>query len=167
MEDINDKITDDPSEKCTGLRKVSLRVHFITKKTSVRLQLASMFLRGKRRNIRTHDVQQCGDAPCIKVCPNRRHAPHDRRGVVDWDTKKCIRCRMCTQACPFGNAVYDVLTNRYSNVMNAKVILPVYACCQNKALDFYREIPYQHVQVLKAFASKFKEDFPGGKIMNG
>jgi len=51
--------------------------------------------------------QQCEDAPCVAVCPTG--AMHDDLTMnrVAWDEVKCIGCRMCTLACPFGAVVFD------------------------------------------------------------
>ena len=54
--------------------------------------------------------QQCDSASCMKVCPTG--ALHRAKGelLVEYTQEKCIGCRMCTIACPFGNAVYDAAT---------------------------------------------------------
>ena len=44
---------------------------------------------------------QCENAPCTKVCPVGA-TYHDREGVVLVDQDRCIGCRMCMAACPYG-----------------------------------------------------------------
>jgi carbon-monoxide dehydrogenase iron sulfur subunit len=51
--------------------------------------------------------QQCGDAPCVSVCPTGAMHQDVDLGYVVWDSDRCIRCKMCTQACPFGDALYS------------------------------------------------------------
>jgi len=46
---------------------------------------------------------QCKTAPCEEVCPV--NALYQADGVVKLDTEKCISCRKCVEACPFG-AIY-------------------------------------------------------------
>ena len=56
--------------------------------------------------------EQCTDAPCIPVCPT--NAMHNDPGGnrVGWDEAKCIGCRVCTLACPFGAVVFEASHNR-------------------------------------------------------
>lgn len=48
---------------------------------------------------------QCGDAPCVDVCPtgSLTKAPDS----VNHDDETCIGCRMCMLGCPFGVISYD------------------------------------------------------------
>jgi len=51
--------------------------------------------------------QHCQDAPCMAVCPREaiyRDCELDRVMV---DYERCISCRMCSVACPFGAIGFD------------------------------------------------------------
>jgi Fe-S-cluster-containing dehydrogenase component/formate-dependent nitrite reductase membrane component NrfD len=46
----------------------------------------------------------CADAPCVTICPTQ--ALFTRKdGIVDFDGRRCIGCKACTQACPY-DAIY-------------------------------------------------------------
>ncbi len=44
---------------------------------------------------------QCENAPCVNVCPVGA-SYHDAAGVVLVDHNRCIGCRLCMAACPYG-----------------------------------------------------------------
>lgn len=52
--------------------------------------------------------QQCEDAPCAAVCPVRAITRDEELGINVIDHDKCIVCKMCVLACPFGAMKYDV-----------------------------------------------------------
>lgn len=50
---------------------------------------------------------QCEDAWCVEICPNYALQKNRKTGVVSVDESRCVGCRMCIQACPFGAMGYD------------------------------------------------------------
>lgn len=53
---------------------------------------------------------QCGNPPCVQVCPVGATFTTDD-GVVLVDEDYCIGCRYCIQACPYGARYLDPVTN--------------------------------------------------------
>jgi len=50
---------------------------------------------------------QCEDAWCVNICPNAALSKDRITGVVSVDEARCVGCRMCIQACPFGAMGFD------------------------------------------------------------
>ena len=53
----------------------------------------------------------CQDPACVAVCPTGAMY-QDEKGRVLWDSSKCIGCRYCVEACPYGVPVFDFDTER-------------------------------------------------------
>ena len=50
---------------------------------------------------------QCGDPACAAICPTGALVRNEATGAIDMDRDRCISCRMCVAACPFGNMLWD------------------------------------------------------------
>jgi carbon-monoxide dehydrogenase iron sulfur subunit len=50
---------------------------------------------------------QCDTAACVAVCPTQALARNEHTGAIDMLRSRCISCRMCVAACPFGNMLWD------------------------------------------------------------
>lgn len=51
--------------------------------------------------------QQCEDPPCLAACPNEAIFRDDVPDRVVINHQKCVGCRMCVSACPFGAMGFD------------------------------------------------------------
>ncbi|MEW5722749.1 MAG: 4Fe-4S dicluster domain-containing protein [Thermodesulfobacteriota bacterium] len=54
---------------------------------------------------------QCEDPWCVKVCPSGaltiQRDPSGEARIIAVDKERCVGCRMCTLACPFGCIVVN------------------------------------------------------------
>jgi len=46
--------------------------------------------------------QHCDEPACVMACPTGAIHRNGESGPVLYDDERCIGCRMCVQACPFG-----------------------------------------------------------------
>lgn len=51
--------------------------------------------------------QQCEEPVCLKVCPAGAITRNETTLAVEIDGKRCIGCKMCVMACPFGAPVFE------------------------------------------------------------
>lgn len=102
----------------------------------------------------------CEDAACMKVCPVSAIS-RDMFGAVTIDENKCVRCKMCTGACPLGNVFYSDI---------AKKIIKCDLCggnpqcvriCPTGAIK-YEEGNAANISKKKIVAAKFKDLFAEG-----
>ena len=99
--------------------------------------------------------QQCNDAPCIPVCTPHAMQRDPATGWVNLDEGKCIGCKMCVQACPFGNAVWDSLQRQ---ILKCDLCGGDPACakfCPTEALQWVDDLVATRSRK-RSFAAKFK-----------
>ncbi|MBI5121198.1 MAG: hydrogenase 2 operon protein HybA [Rhodospirillales bacterium] len=68
----------------------------------------------------------CVDPSCVSACPVTAMSKDPETGIVGYDPDKCIGCRYCVAACPFGvpRFQYDTATPRIQKCQLCKHLLP-------------------------------------------
>lgn len=102
--------------------------------------------------------QQCDDAPCVNVCPTQALTQDKESMMVHYDKDKCIGCRMCVLACPFGNATYDGVTGAILKCDNCGGDPACVAYCPTQAIEFVDDDKSTRSRK-RAYAAKLKAAF--------
>ena len=100
---------------------------------------------------------QCEEAHCMDVCTVNAITKDEKTGLVSVDHDKCIGCKMCVSACPFGNMTYSP---RLKEVIKCDLCEGTPQCvdiCDFGALEF-KELD-SSLQKRKYIAKQFKETF--------
>ena len=99
--------------KCTGCRTCelvcSIKNEGIVNPVLSRIRIIS----DKYQGLRIPMVcQQCQEAVCVSVCPVGALRRDNELGIVKLNEDKCIGCKSCVLACPFGGAAINPLSGK-------------------------------------------------------
>jgi Fe-S-cluster-containing dehydrogenase component len=62
----------------------------------------------------------CENPPCVRACPTQATFKRESDGIVMMDFHRCIGCRFCMAACPYGSRSFNFVDPR--NGLNDKEI---------------------------------------------
>jgi Fe-S-cluster-containing hydrogenase component 2 len=100
---------------------------------------------------------QCEDPHCMTVCTVNAISKDEKTGLVKVDHDKCIGCKMCVSACPFGNMTYSPRLKQVIKCDLCEGTPQCVAICDTGALEF-KELD-GFLKKKKYIAGQFKEAF--------
>lgn len=144
-------------EKCTGCRNCELACAFSHDGANIRLRTTRVHVYSWEREGFSVPLmcQQCDNAACMAVCPTGALTREGPGSVVNWDTNKCIRCRMCTLACPFGCIAYDAASSSILKCDQCGGSPSCAKACPVEALEWVDDNVATYSRK-KAYSAKFK-----------
>jgi len=99
---------------------------------------------------------QCEDAACMSVCKTGALNRPGNTGVVNIDPEKCIGCKMCVMACPFGNITFSRTAKTAIKCDQCKGEPLCAEFCPTKAIE-YLPADTAVINRKKAFSAKMKQ----------
>jgi carbon-monoxide dehydrogenase iron sulfur subunit len=142
-------------EKCTGCRECELvcavQHEGVSNPARSRIKIIKMEWEGKYIPV---TCQQCESAPCMAICPVKAISRDQNlnRVLVNYD--KCIGCRMCVTACPFGAMSFNGLTQKVMKCDFCDGDPQCVRFCETKAVRYAEPIE-QSLDKQVAIADKF------------
>ncbi len=98
------------TERCIGCRSCETACKQENGVSEGRYRIKVLWLspKGDRRlHFITMPCMHCGQPACAASCPVKAIAKRKEDGIVLIDKKKCIGCRYCVHACPYGAINFD------------------------------------------------------------
>jgi Fe-S-cluster-containing hydrogenase component 2 len=148
-------------EKCTGCRTCELVCSFYKIDEFNPKDAAISILSYDEAGLQVPMVcLQCDDPHCMTVCTVNAITKDAKTGTVHVNLEKCIGCKMCVSACPFGNMTYS---SRLKKVIKCDLCDGHPQCvrlCPSGALE-YKELD-STLQKRKNIANQFVETLREG-----
>lgn len=105
---MNHKVLTADPQKCTGCRACeiacSLKHAQVSNPARSRIRVVNW---KSARHFLPVACQHCEDAPCLQACPQDAISRDAALGQVVIDYARCVGCRTCFYACPFGAMNFD------------------------------------------------------------
>ncbi|MEW6260991.1 MAG: 4Fe-4S dicluster domain-containing protein [Thermodesulfobacteriota bacterium] len=104
----------------------------------------------------------CENPWCVAVCPTRAIVTDPQDGLVRIDAAKCVGCRACVEACPWGVPQYDATTGKAvkcdgcADRVRAGSLPACVAACTTHALSF---------SVPNAVVRRVRQDYARSKLV--
>ena len=103
---------------------------------------------------------QCERPFCAEVCPSGAIIKDEETGVVRVSKEKCVGCKMCTLACPFGHIAFSTEDRVVVKCELCKGEPECVAFCPTRALEF-REVDAAVISKKINLTEKLRAMFEG------
>ncbi len=129
-------------ERCINCRSCEVACSFThaPKPNSPAISRIRVYPFSEERNVPVTCLQ-CEEAACMMVCPTGALSRNPETLAIEYAPEKCIHCKSCVYACPFGNCHYD---EAYNQVAKCDLCGGDPACakfCPSKALVWDTQPP--------------------------
>ena len=102
-------------EKCTGCLQCELACSYqATGKFNPAKSRIRVFTFHEEGRFVPYTCTQCAEAWCLHTCPVEAITLNAATGAKEIATDRCVGCKVCTIACPFGTVNYDPDTHKVS-----------------------------------------------------
>ncbi len=105
---------------------------------------------------------QCETPHCAAVCPTGSIIRDGTTGIVEIVKEKCVGCKTCTLACPFGGIVFSSDERVAVKCNTCKGEPECVAICPTHALEF-KEADTAMLHKKKTLSEKLKKVYEGMK----
>lgn len=96
------------AEKCTGCLQCEMACSFhaegVFNPSKSRIKIFVFHDEGR---FVPYTCTQCAEAWCMHACPVEAIVLNERTGAKEVLADRCVGCKVCTIACPFGTVNYD------------------------------------------------------------
>ncbi len=94
--------------------------------------------------------QQCEDAPCMAVCPREAIYRDNNLARIAIDFDRCISCKLCVSACPFGAMGFDPERQKIFKCNLCDGDPQCVRFCYPKSLDFVDDCTIQYARARRS-----------------
>jgi len=144
-------------DKCTGCRTCELICSMKNVKefnpVKARIHIMSFFERGFFFPVVCF---QCAEPLCAQICPSGAITKDELTGIVKVSEQRCVGCKMCILACPFGNIVFSGKDGRAVKCDLCDGEPECVSVCVTGALEF-KEADIAITSKKRVLAEKLKE----------
>ncbi len=101
-------------DRCTACRNCEMACSFRHTRSQINLgasRITAHVVIPEERNVPLVCLQ-CEEAACATACPVGALARNEATGAIEVSDSRCVACRQCVAACPFGQVRFDSDRNR-------------------------------------------------------